>query len=254
MPTRSRDRRVTLLQCALSWGAGTDLESILKQRLVGAIVLVALAVIFLPMLLDGSGRSGPRDVAIDIPERPESPPNRLEQSNDPATDGAEASPSGDSNPSVGARSQPATMTDERSDGDTLVQQPSSASDEPASSEQAQDEPDAEVAEGPAEEDEATDSSAASEPAAGDSTGDGAEAGSESWVVQVGSFSRETNALVLRDRLRELGFDTFVERAGSGDGAVWRVRVGPVSSEDEAQRLSEQVTEQRGGPALVMTQP
>lgn len=240
----------------------------MKQRLVGAIVLVALAVIFLPMLLDGSGRSGPRDVAIDIPKRPQPPPNRLEQSDDPATDRAKAAPSGGSNSPAGAQSQPATMTEEpvaaedRSDGDTATQQPSSASGESAPSGQTQDGADTGMAEesaapsqpAPTEEDAATDSSASSEPAAEDSSGSSADAGADSWVVQVGSFSRETNALVLRDRLRELGFDTFVERADTDQGTVWRVRIGPVASEKEANRLSEQVTNERGGPALVMKHP
>lgn len=32
------------------------METLMKQRLIGAVVLIALAVIFVPMLLDGSGR------------------------------------------------------------------------------------------------------------------------------------------------------------------------------------------------------
>ncbi len=42
----------------------------LKQRLVGAAVLVALAVIFLPMLLDGQPRQSERTVRLGLPERP----------------------------------------------------------------------------------------------------------------------------------------------------------------------------------------
>ena len=42
----------------------------LKQRLVGAVVLIALAVIFLPMLLDGSGRSGHVSMEMEIPPEP----------------------------------------------------------------------------------------------------------------------------------------------------------------------------------------
>lgn len=47
------------------------MESSLKQRLVGAIVLVALAVIFLPMLVKGPAPdSGVSDVSLDIPVEP----------------------------------------------------------------------------------------------------------------------------------------------------------------------------------------
>ncbi|MEO6227046.1 MAG: SPOR domain-containing protein [Thermomonas sp.] len=49
------------------------MESSLKQRLVGASVLVALAVIFLPMLVKGPAPdSGVSDVSLDIPAEPKS--------------------------------------------------------------------------------------------------------------------------------------------------------------------------------------
>ena len=49
------------------------MESSLKQRLVGAIVLIALAVIFLPMLVKGPAPdSGVSDVPLDIPAEPNS--------------------------------------------------------------------------------------------------------------------------------------------------------------------------------------
>lgn len=46
------------------------LNAALKQRLVGAIVLVALAVIFVPMLLDGAGTRDNIAREVGIPERP----------------------------------------------------------------------------------------------------------------------------------------------------------------------------------------
>ncbi|HPW12529.1 MAG TPA: SPOR domain-containing protein [Thermomonas sp.] len=47
------------------------MDTSLKQRLVGAVVLVALAVIFLPMLVKGPApESGVSDVALDVPAEP----------------------------------------------------------------------------------------------------------------------------------------------------------------------------------------
>jgi len=43
----------------------------LKQRLVGAVVLVSLAVIFIPMLLDGGERSTMPMFGSNIPEKPD---------------------------------------------------------------------------------------------------------------------------------------------------------------------------------------
>ncbi len=51
------------------------MDTPLKQRIVGAIVLVALGVIFIPAILDGSGyksRTAPRN--IEIPVKPVFPP------------------------------------------------------------------------------------------------------------------------------------------------------------------------------------
>lgn len=46
------------------------MEKTLQQRLVGAVVLVALGVILLPALLDGSGFKSRHDRNIEIPPRP----------------------------------------------------------------------------------------------------------------------------------------------------------------------------------------
>ncbi len=47
------------------------MDQALKQRLVGATILIALAVIFLPLLLDGENRDGQATQPIEIPERPD---------------------------------------------------------------------------------------------------------------------------------------------------------------------------------------
>jgi DedD protein len=46
------------------------LEVSVKQRVVGAIVLIALGVIFIPMLLDGAGMKEQEALEIRIPEKP----------------------------------------------------------------------------------------------------------------------------------------------------------------------------------------
>src|SRR6056297_1546845 len=47
------------------------MDKVLKQRLVGAAILIALAVIFVPMLFDGPDESrGLRDSSIDLPAPP----------------------------------------------------------------------------------------------------------------------------------------------------------------------------------------
>ncbi|VAW51244.1 hypothetical protein MNBD_GAMMA06-1067 [hydrothermal vent metagenome] len=50
------------------------MESPLQQRIVGAIVLVTLGVIFIPALLDGSGYKSRQVQDIEVKEKPEFPP------------------------------------------------------------------------------------------------------------------------------------------------------------------------------------
>ena len=51
-----------------------NMEKTLQQRLVGAVVLVALGVILVPALLDGSGYKSRHDRNIEIPVKPVLPP------------------------------------------------------------------------------------------------------------------------------------------------------------------------------------
>lgn len=50
------------------------MEAHLQQRIVGAIVLVTLGVIFIPALLDGSGYKSRQVQDIEVKEKPEFPP------------------------------------------------------------------------------------------------------------------------------------------------------------------------------------
>lgn len=64
----------------------------LKQRLVGAIVLVSLAIIFIPMLLDGGERSSMPMFGSNIPEKPDYQFEPLEIPLQPVTPIAEERP------------------------------------------------------------------------------------------------------------------------------------------------------------------
>lgn len=71
-----------------------------------------------------------------------------------------------------------------------------------------------------------------------------------WVVQVGSFSSELNAFGLRDKLRTKGYSAFVERV-EGDKVVFRVRVGPEVKQEKAQRVKSELMDEMKLDGLVM---
>ena len=188
----------------------------LKQRLVGAVVLIALAVIFLPMLLDGSGRSGHVSMEMEIPPEPVyDVPSRLPPLAQPESEPAPAQtqPRGTPRREASASALPASTPEKR--------QPAPAPKQPAET-------------APEKPVEASTLSA--------------------WVVQVGSFSTEDNALVLRDKLRARGFTAFVEPHRSGQKTVYRVRVGPELKREAADALQARLKKEQKLDGIVMSHP
>ncbi len=180
-------------------------EHSFKQRIVGAIVLVALAVIFVPMILSGDRDRDFIDADTVIPEKPPAlqsirvleienpvPPPQPEETVRIPVDAR--SPAPDQAPATGkvAKTSPAT---------------------PAATPKA--------------------------PSAGAKTKPTAREGAVlAWAVQVGSFSRRDNALALEKKLKKAGYPAFVEQVKlAKGGSRYRVRVGPwvKKSEAEAQR-------------------
>lgn len=192
------------------------MDSRLKHRLVGTVVIVALAVIFLPELLRPAVDRQPRVTDMDLPPRP-------------------------------------VHTFEPSPGEPLAEVPAPET-APApttvpESARRQSEPEIAVAETPpalepepaAPEDLARSDSAAAKP----STNGLPELSPElrAWVVQVGSFAEERNAEALRDKLRAAEFSAFVEPAEVGDRRMYRVRVGPELEKRIAERLKVEIQKQ-----------
>jgi len=199
------------------------MDNLLKQRLVGAIVLVALGVIFIPMLLEGPNRTlvpemdempAPETLAPELPLKPFPP-------------AAEPKPA-----------QRAVLTDATADA------PQPPSPGPAAPEP----------------DPASKPASASTPAPvvtavpGTTKKTVPAAAGDSWVVQVVSLSNRANALALRDRLRKGGFATQVEQVLVGGETRYRVRVGPFLARDEAERVRAQIAERFAQNGRVMSRP
>ena len=206
-----------------------------KQRLIGAVIVVALAVIFLPMLLQGPVDRGTTDVAMDIPPRPE-----VERG--PDADPGETPPTGEL--------EAVPLPDEPEDD--VVADPGDAPppdlDEPVDA-TPEEEGEQESAAAPLEQPE-TDQEV-------ERVDDSAEPEDElaSWAVQVGSFSQESNALGLRDRLREQDFSAYVERVDRDDAdPVYRLRVGPVTERADAEALLGRLADDADLDGLVVSHP
>ncbi|HHQ2708613.1 SPOR domain-containing protein [Pseudomonas aeruginosa] len=198
------------------------LERGLKQRIVGALVLIALAVIFLPMLFTREDES--RQVVVEAPPRPQAPampsvevqPTEVPELQPGEEDIApeiveEGSPAAAGQPSQPIGGLPATPPPAQT-------QAPSASPPPS-----QPQPPA----------------APPSPPPVDKRLD-ANNLPQSWSVQLASLSNRARAEELQKTLRSQGYNAYIR---SFDG-MNRVFVGPVIQRAEADRLRDQLSKQQ----------
>ena len=186
----------------------------LKQRLTGAIVLVALAVIFVPIILEGPDDDWtPRSHSIpvqpqmdyrasmelDLPEPAETVEEQpgsviTETQRLQETAPAPIQPSPDTQ-------QPVAAAEKAPSPATVPQKPARTTTAPAKV--------AKVA----------------------------EPQIKGWFVQVGSFGQEINAKGLQERLKSAGYETRLQKASIGRGYAYRVLVGPSGSRTQAEKVA-----------------
>jgi cell division septation protein DedD len=75
-----------------------------------------------------------------------------------------------------------------------------------------------------------------------------------FAVQLGAFASAADANALRDKVRAGGFSAFVEQVRTDKGALNRVRVGPVASRADAEKLKSQVAAKFGINGMVRPHP
>jgi DedD protein len=196
----------------------------IKQRLIGAVVLVSLAVIFIPILLDGGNNSSMSRSGSNVPEQPEFDFEPLEIPLAPIT------PLPVERPRVIDKEEPPpapAVAVSPQEGKRLVQPP------PA---------------------EPVKAAAATTPIGVASPATAAGTDPIAWVVQVGSFSQSANALALRDKLRKNGFTAFVEKYQERGTSSYRVRVGPELKRETAEKQLAQLKTKFQLKGIVMGQP
>jgi DedD protein len=208
-------------------------ERRLKERLIGASVIVILAVIFIPMILDNSGQYDSEISGTNIPDRPE----------------------GDfSSRIVPIEQNASTLTSESATESMIDSDP--AIIEKVISEQPNDVLNTPEEQIESEEVEANESIAPVivEKASGPSTPRSSEVGITAWVVQLGSFEKEENADKLNKSLREMGFTAFVEPINQANEVIYRVRVGPELLRSDAIELQKVLNEKIQIQGLVIKYP
>ena len=194
----------------------------LKERIVGATVIVALGIIIIPWLLDGPAQA-PRPVeqSLELPS--------VQQSGrtftiplDPAA-GPPVQVEPDEAPQL-LPNQPNGVVRRSGENAAADLSPPPAT-EPSRAAQPPSQPPPRPAPQPVER-KAAEPTPAPQPAVA----------AESWAVQVGSFSQADNARALQRQLAAADFEAFISRVATDAGTMHRVRVGPVKDRAEADRM------------------
>lgn len=184
----------------------------LKERLIGAAVLVILAVIIIPWVLKGgSAPSTTVNQSLALPQATTAPAAQTTY-HLPLTSAMDTS----SDSAAAATQHTAPTAASRPPAAPIVQPPAAAS--PAVKPAA---PSARVAE------------------------------SGKWAVQAGSYASQRNALAVEHKLVKRGFHAYISRYRKSGRTYYRVRVGPYSERAAAERAVNGVARAYGGHAEVV---
>ena len=212
------------------------LDNVFKQRMVGALVLIAVAVIFLPMLFTKQDES--HRVLVDAPAAPQTPPTPQVRIEPVPVPEPQALPQ-----------EPVPADDEIGQialAPTTPIAPAPPAAKPAPAPAA---PVAKPAPKPAAPAPAAPATAPAQAATKPATPSGVDANglSVSWSVQLASLSNRANADNLQKTLRTQGYNAYIRTA---DG-VNRVFVGPLIERAEADRLRDQLDKQQKLKGIVV---
>ena len=187
------------------------MERALKERIIGAVVLVVFVVLVVPVFLDGPPQDG--EVVTErvlLPGQDADDTRTVILNNDrtepvPTSSGEETReqqppPARPETTPVQETQQPVARTEPDPE-----QTPSKPAPQPVEQPQTQDQP------------------------ATSSTG--------MWAVQLGSFSNKENAEKLAADLRRQGYTAFVSQHQTGSGVLHRVRIGPQKDRAGAEQMA-----------------
>ena len=209
----------------------------LKERLVGATVLVVVGILFIPLLLDGPDEQAPVRVGLELPVPDSGKRTHTIRLDVPAKRPATQASGSPLTPVAVSKTETAAV----STGDSEA--PASGPAEKAAS-KPESKPEAKPPATATSEPSAT-KPAATKPTATDGAGEASQPSirpqetttAGDWAVQVGSFSSNDNALRLQSQLKAAGFETFRTRLVADGRTMHRVRVGPVADRSAADALA-----------------
>lgn len=236
-------------------------ERHVKERLVGAAVLIAAAIILIPEMLSGPERDA-RSAATnaDVPDAAvpdEGAPLKtytIDLSKSPTPQAAQGviddrAPPAEETSAAAAESPLASQTIPEST-QAAVEAPgaqtASEAGSPVATVPPADEPPIQTSRQPAPEV----APAPSPGNAGSTAAGGAKTPESGWAVQLGSFASRVTAERMVKDLQSDGQDAFVMPVRSGQATLYRVRIGPMKDRESAAQTLRKVKAAAPGAAIV----
>lgn len=195
-----------------------------RRRLVGAVVLVTVVAVVLPMVLDTEPKSVNQNVDIQIPS-PDAGSYNPKVAPPPAAPGSKTVPAVPSAPS-----QPATATSQ-----ATTEVPASApAAVPSRVEKKESSTTSEAA--PKRSAKAPESPNAGESGKAGSAGVPKAVSTGKFVVQIAALADAAKAKQLQQQVAHDGIKAYTEVVKTAKGSVTRVRVGPYATRDAAEKV------------------
>ncbi|WMS87704.1 SPOR domain-containing protein [Pleionea litopenaei] len=226
-----------------------SVDQTIKQRLIGAIVLVAIAVVFLPGILGQKKTKGAFETAIpdnrgvvELNSSKESnganTPSAANDSSKPKVTSPESQTTTRSNPQSTAQkssNKPSEIKNDSTDAsESANKNPKSSSSREATADKSTTQSDATNSQ--SQQQAKTNTSTPAKRETPKEKANITELKESSWVVQVGSFSSHSNAELLAKRLEEQQLKSFVRPVElAKDKILYRVYVGPWLKKEQAQQ-------------------
>lgn len=189
-----------------------------RHRLIGASVLVVLGVVGFPLLFDTQPRPVSVDIAVNIPDRATAKPLVDTSKPKPLSAGA----------GLDAKEE-VVPVDKKSDAAVAavvpVPEPKLAEAKPAEAKPVEAKP------------------ADAKPSDAQDTG-------ARFVVQIGAFNDEAKVREVRAKVEKEGIKTYTNIAQTKEGARTRVRVGPFTSRDEADKVARKIKQLQLQPQVL----
>ncbi len=192
------------------------MERALKERIIGAVILVIVAILIVPVFLDGP----PQDGEI-VKERVLLPGQGDQETKTVVLDRERNQPI----PVASANETEAVEVDEVAEPDVepVVEVATATAEETPVEVETSEENPAETA------------SEVAQPAAVESPST-----TGMWAVQLGSFSSKENAENLAASLRKQGYAAFLSQLQASSGPLHRVRIGPQKDRESAEEMAERL--------------